>query len=183
MTQATHVALIRGINVGGRNKVPMADLRAALEARGFAGVRTFIQSGNVVLAAPGRSEAEVSDVVVDVLRESFDVDTVVVTVTADTMRAARDRAPRGFGGEPGTYHSDVCFLMPEFTAEDAAPAFGIREGVDTLWKGDGVIYFQRVSAQRTKSKLSAVMSAPVYKSMTIRNWATTCALVAMLDDD
>ena len=54
----SHVALLRGINVGGRNKVPMRDLRAAFESDGFTGVSTYIQSGNVLFDAPADDPVE-----------------------------------------------------------------------------------------------------------------------------
>ncbi|MCA9911371.1 MAG: DUF1697 domain-containing protein, partial [Anaerolineae bacterium] len=61
-------------------------------------------------------------------------------------------------------------------------AFNPREGVDNVWPGEGVIYSQRLSAQRTKSRLNRIMAAPAYKSMTIRNWNTTTKLLDMLTD-
>ncbi|WP_062526370.1 hypothetical protein [Demequina rhizosphaerae] len=67
-------------------------------------------------------------------------------------------------------------------AVEALAAFSMREGVDAGWAGEGVVYFRRLSAQRTKSRMSRVMSKPVYRDMTIRNWATTTRLVAMLDE-
>jgi uncharacterized protein (DUF1697 family) len=54
--------------------------------------------------------------------------------------------------------------------------------VDSVWPGKGVIYHQRLSAQRTKSRLNRVMATPFYKSMTIRNWATTMKLAEMLEE-
>jgi uncharacterized protein (DUF1697 family) len=60
---ATWVCLLRAVNVGGRNKVPMAQLRDVLSADGFADVRTYVQSGNVVLTSPLRSPSKVSDAV------------------------------------------------------------------------------------------------------------------------
>ena len=65
-------------------------------------------------------------------------------------------------------------------AADAMPAFSPREGVDAVWPGDGLIYSQRLSAQRTKSRLSRIMSSPHYKSMTIRSWQTTMALLDLV---
>ena len=76
--------------------------------------------------------------------------------------------PKGFGDEPAKYHSDAIFLMDGKVAE-AMGAFSPREGVDTVWPGKGVIYHQRLSSQRTKSRLNRVMSTPFYKVMTIRN--------------
>ncbi|WP_084104025.1 DUF1697 domain-containing protein [Demequina sp. NBRC 110056] len=182
MAGATHVALIRGINVGGRRPVPMARLREALEERGYAGVRTYIQSGNVLLGAPRRAPATVATAVERALAEEFDVDTVVVALTADALRTAVHDAPEGFGEAPDTFHSDVAFLRPGVSSADALAAFGIREGVDTAWAGEGAVYFQRLSAERTKSRMSKVVGTPMYADMTIRSWTTTLALVAMLDD-
>ena len=62
------------------------------------------------------------------------------------------------------------------SASSAMTAFNPRAGVDRIWPGDGVIYSQRLSAQRTKSRLSTVMSSPLYKSMTIRSWSATVKL-------
>ena len=181
MQSATHVALIRGINVGGKNPVPMAALRDALTAAGFADARTYIQSGNVVLAAPKRSEATVAEAVEAVLEAEFGVATVVVAVAAARMREAVLNASEGFGSEPDTYHYDVAFLRPGTHAADALAAFSLREGVDAAWAGDAAVYFRRLSAERTKSRMSSVMASPVYKHMTIRNWRTTKTLVEMLD--
>ena len=77
------------------------------------------------------------------------------------------------------YHSDAIFLMDMDSAQ-AMPAFDPREGVDKVWPGEGVIYSQRLSAQRTKSRLSKIMGTPAYKSMTIRSWNTTTKLLEIL---
>jgi uncharacterized protein (DUF1697 family) len=185
MNAPTHVVLIRGINVGGKNPVPMGRLREALVGRGYGSVNSYIQSGNVVLAAQGDdaaavTEADVTDDVERLLAEEFGVDTVVVTVSTDTLRRAVAAAPEGFGAEPDQYHYDVAFLRPGLSSADALAACGVREGVDTVWTGDGVVYFRRLSAMRTKSRMSTVMSNPHYKNMTIRNWRTCIALMTML---
>ncbi|WNM23232.1 DUF1697 domain-containing protein [Demequina capsici] len=178
---ATHVVLIRGINVGGSNKVPMAELRSSLQAAGLSQVRTYIQSGNVLVDAGGMPASSVSSLAEHVLLDRFGVETVAVTVSAGMMRRAVSEAPEGFGSEPGVYHCDVAFIRPGIAMADAVAAFSVREGVDTLWQGDAVVYFQRLSAQRTRSRLSRVMSTPMYKHMTIRNWRTTTTVASMLD--
>jgi uncharacterized protein (DUF1697 family) len=60
------------------------------------------------------------------------------------------------------------------------PVFDPRPGVDSVWPGDGVIYSQRLSAERTKSRLNKAISTPAYKSMTIRSWTTTMALLELM---
>ena len=90
-----------------------------------------------------------------------------------------DNKPKGFGEQPQKYHSDALFLM-DIGAAQVMPLFDPREGVDTVWPGKGVIYSQRLSAQRTRSRLNKIMATPAYKSMTIRNWNTTTRLLEML---
>ena len=183
MPAATHVALIRGINVGGKNLVPMATLRTALEGAGFDGVRTYIQSGNVLLSAPKRDESAVAKSVERILEDAFGVTTVVVAISAATLRRSVKDAPKGFGAEPDTYHYDAAFLHPQLKSADALAAFGIRDGVDTAWAGKGIVYFRRLSELRTKSLMSKVVGTEPYRHMTIRNWRTTLRLVEMLDED
>jgi uncharacterized protein (DUF1697 family) len=59
--------------------------------------------------------------------------------------------------------------------------FDPRPGVDRVWPGDGVIYSQRLSAERTKSRLNKAISTPLYKSMTIRSWSTALNLLELMD--
>jgi uncharacterized protein (DUF1697 family) len=59
--------------------------------------------------------------------------------------------------------------------------FDPRPGVDSVWPGEGVIYSQRLSAERTRSRLGKIVGTPAYKSMTIRSWATTMALSELLE--
>lgn len=178
-----YVILLRGTNVGGKNKVPMAPLRTCLEEIGFDDVRTYIASGNVIattklgaLAARERIEAELPT------RFRLDTDLLrVLVLTEAKLRAIVDERPPGFGDEPDTYHSDAIFLM-DITATTAMQVFQPREGVDEVWPGRGVIYSQRLSAQRTKSRLGKIVGTPEYRSMTIRSWNTVTRLVALLDE-
>jgi uncharacterized protein (DUF1697 family) len=177
------VVLLRGINVGGKNPVPMARLREVLGELGYEDVVTYIASGNVILSSdrgPERIKREIEAA----LPKAFTLHTELVAVlvlTAAQIQAVVARRPKGFGDAPGTYHSDAIFLMG-IDAAEAMEAFDPRDGVDRVWPGDGVIYSQRLSAQRTKSRLSRIASSRHYRSMTIRNWATTTKLAELVAD-
>jgi uncharacterized protein (DUF1697 family) len=175
------VALLRGINVGGRNKVAMSDLRAAFEAGGLREVRTYIQSGNVLFGSDAPRETLEHDIE-RLLEDRLDLPLVVVVRSHRQVRNVIDRAPPGFGASPDTYHSDVVFLKAPLTAPQAVRAVDPREGVDRAWPGPGVVYFQRLSARRSQSRMSRITSTPEYRRMTIRNWSTTTKLLALLDD-
>ena len=177
----SYLVLLRGINVGGRNKVPMAELRKLLEGLGFENVSTYIASGNVFLDSD-LSAPKVAETIEAALPKAFNLDADLIKVavlTADELEAVVKNRPQGFGDEPSTYHSDAIFLMG-IDADEAMTVFSPREVVDTVWPGKGVIYSQRLSAERTKSRLGRIAGTPPYTSMTIRSWQTTLALLELM---
>lgn len=176
-----YIVLLRGINVGGKNKVPMAGLKTCLEELGFLNVSTYIASGNVILEST-KSAKEVQVQIEKALPKAFKLDSELIKIlvlTPKQLKAVVDNKPKGFGEQPNAYHSDAIFLM-DITVKQAMSAFSPRDGVDTIWPGKGVIYSQRVSAKRTKSRLNKIMASPLYKSMTIRNWNTTTKLLELV---
>ena len=177
-----YLILLRGINVGGRNPVPMARLRTLLEDLGYQDVSTYIASGNVLLRSD-RTPAAVKAEIEAALPMTFDLHSErldVLVLTGDQLHAVIAEKPKGFGGQPETYSSDAIFLIG-IDAAEAMQVFDPKPGVDTVWAGNGVIYSQRLSAQRTKSRLGKIVGTPAYKSMTIRNWNTTTKLLELLE--
>ena len=177
-----YLVLMRGINVGGRNKVPMAALRELLESLGHTRVSTYIASGNVILSSD-RTAAAIKRELEEALPRKFRLDSELIAVRVLThaeLRAVVERKPKGFGDKPDTYNSDAVFLIG-IDAPTAMKVFDPRRGVDEVWPGVGVIYSQRLTAERTKSRLGKIVGTPAYKSMTIRSWATTLALLERMD--
>ena len=180
MATTRYVALLRGINVGGKRPVPMADLRETFTGAGFGDVATYIQSGNVVFSTdqPAKGlEARIESA----LDERFDGPIPVVVRSLRQVRSVITSAPAGFGQRPDEYHSDVIFLKSPLTPAAAMKVVHLRDGVDQAWAGAGVLYFARLSERRTQSRLSKLMGTPEYRLMTVRNWNTTTRLLAMLD--
>jgi uncharacterized protein (DUF1697 family) len=179
----TYLVLLRGINVGGKNKVPMAALKELLEGMGYSNVSTYIASGNVILSSD-RSAKEIKREIEEALPKAFRLDSDLISVlvlTRAQLRAVVDKKPMGFGEQPELYHSDAIFLIG-IDAADVMDTFDPRPGVDQVWPGKGVIYSQRLSAERTRSRLNKALSTPAYKSMTIRSWTTTQALLERMDE-
>src|SRR5215510_10069115 len=107
------VALLRGINVGGKNKVPMTGLKKCLEELGFSNVSTYIASGNVILESDKRP-AEIKAQIEQALPKSFKLDSELVKVlvlSLSQLQAVIKNKPKGFGEQPQKYHSDAIFLM------------------------------------------------------------------------
>jgi uncharacterized protein (DUF1697 family) len=177
-----YVLLLRGINVGGKNTVSMRALAQGLEDLGYVDVKTYINSGNALVSSE-RSAVEVRTEVEDALPRLFMLDDeqvkVLVLTDADLQAVVRDKPP-GFGEQPDVFHSDAVFLI-DLAAQDALKVFDPRPEVDAVWPGDGVIYSQRLSAQRTKSRLGKIVGTPEYRSMTIRSWKTVLKILDLLE--
>jgi uncharacterized protein (DUF1697 family) len=85
-------------------------------------------------------------------------------------------APPGFGADPGQYRYDVVFIKPPLSARDILPGISLKDGVDEASESNGVLYFSRLIARASQSHLSKIVNIAAYKSLTIRNWNTTCEL-------
>jgi len=177
-----YLALLRGINVGGKNKVPMAELKACFEELGCENVRTYIASGNVIFQST-KDSAQLTEDIQEALPKNVKLDSELIktlVLSHEQLQQVIDQAPTGFGTEPDKYHSDAIFLMG-ISSDEAIEIFNPREGVDKVWQGNLAIYSQRLSAQRTRSRLSQIMSSPLYKQMTIRSWDTTAKLWELMN--
>ena len=177
-----YVALLRGINVGGNNLIPMPALKAAFEAQGFADVVTYIQSGNVVFSAPDKGAALVPRIEAQ-LSSTFDYRASVVVRSRQQLRRVVREAPPAFGAHPGRYRYDVLYLKPPLTAAEALALVPASPGVDRVFAGSGVLYFSRLIEKSAESQLNRVVAMPVYRQMTIRNWNTTTRLLEIMEGE
>ena len=180
MPMPRYVALLRGINVGGKNLIKMTALKACFEANGFEDVATYIQSGNVVFASSETRMPGLTRRIEEMLAETFDYEATVVVRSRTQMRAVVERAPRAFGADPAKYRYDVIFLKEPLTAKVAMTSVPTTPGVDEAHAGTGVLYFSRLTEKATQSRLNRIISSPIYPSVTIRNWNTTTKLESML---
>ena len=168
-----YIALLRGINVGGRNIIKMADLRECLEESGLSDVRTYIQSGNVIFRSDEADRDQVLKQMTAALFDAFDYSNPVNLFPFEDLNRVIAEAPDGYGEDSSKYKYDLLFLMRPLSAPDAIDKVPVRDQVDVAWEGPGVIYYRRSADHLTKSMLNKLPSKPVYQQMTIRNWRTT----------
>ncbi len=181
MAASRYLALLRGINVAGKNKVVMADLRDAFTDAGFKSASTYIASGNVLFRTE-RPATMLEDEIEAALKERFGLPLVVVVRTHRQLRAVVNQAPVDFVALHRTHHRDAVFLKSPLTPAKAMGVVQLREGVDKAWAGTGVVYFARLSAERQRSLMSKIVGTSEYQlmTMTIRSWSTTTKLLALL---
>ena len=177
---SSYVALLRGINVGGRNPIRMPELVAAFSDAGFADVSTHLQSGNVLFSADRKKSPALEAEVEAMLERRFGMPLLVVIRSRDELAQTIDAAPADHGS--ANLRSDVFFLKHPLTAEDVlAEMPELREGVDSVAPGPGAIYFSRVAAKATKTRIQVFMGMPVFQQITVRTWRTCTQLLEKLD--
>lgn len=181
MEKFRYVALLRGINVGGNNIIKMTDLKACFEEMGFQNVSTYIQSGNVLFSSDKTDNEVLSEKIEQALSSTFNYKSKVVLIPKTNLAKVVNEAPPGFGTEPDQYRYDVLFLKPPLTPSVALEKLSLREGVDQVWTGEGVLYFSRLIAKAGQSYLNKLVGLSVYKQMTVRNWNTTGKLLELTD--
>ena len=183
----SYLILLRGVNVGGKNKVPMADLKQALMQDGvLSDVSTYIQSGNIILKSTLKPK-QLSDKVEAILAENFTLDSAHVKALAiahDHLSWLVRDAPADFGANYEEYRYDAIFAM-DITVKDLMEQLVVRDGIDRAWAGKLAVYFRRPSLKSknaTKSYLGKISQKPAYESLTIRSWQTVTKLLDLMED-
>lgn len=175
-----YAVLLRGINVGGKNIIKMTELTACLDAAGLDNVATYIQSGNVLFEST-QIKTAIEQTIKNALAKTFTYQAPFVVLSLQELRAVVKEAPKGFGSDPAAYRYDCIFLKAPLTAAEALQNTPIKEGVDEVAAGPDVLYFSRLAAKATSSRISRIVSMPMYQNMTIRNWNTTTKLLALME--
>jgi uncharacterized protein (DUF1697 family) len=186
--------LLRGINVGGRNKVPMADLRQVVSSLGHTGVTTYIQSGNVLFTSAGTGTGEMAGALESAITEAFGIWSSVVVLSRDELASVLGKNPYPDEANPKLVH--VVFLGTEppadlldriNAAQSAAAAKGSRDTVtaigptlfvhtpDGFGSSDLAQSLFRIIGTPSKQKRPAMPA-------TARNWATATKLLALCDE-
>jgi len=176
-----YLVLLRGINVGGKNIIKMVDLKASFEAMGFTNVRTYIQSGNVLVESAEKDKDQLTAKIESELSRRFNFQARVVVVSQKELAAIIKSAPEGFGQDDENFRYDVIFLKEPLTPKEAMKSVSVREGVDTAHAGKQALYFSRLISRASQSHLTKIIGLPVYQNMTIRNWNTTTKLLALME--
>lgn len=179
MALCRHVALLRGINVGGNKLIRMADLRAVFQALGFSSVETYIQSGNVVFTTKAARKATLTESIERALEAQFGHEARIVLVTSQELKQVVDEAPAEFGQRPDEFRYDVVFVREPSKPGEVLRQLTPRPGIDAAQAGELALYFRRLSSRASQSRLTKLNRLAVYQNVTVRNWNTTVRLLAM----
>lgn len=173
------VALLRGINVGGKNKVDMATLRTVFERAGAEDVSTYINSGNVIFSHT-IAHSRLNGVLEAAIEEQFGLRLKVVLRDAGSIRDLVAAIPDTWTNDR-TMRTDVMFLLESVDDPDVIDLLPIREQIDEAFYVPGAVVWRVDADNRTKSGKARLVGTDLYRAMTVRNCNTVRKLGTLLD--
>ena len=187
---ASHVALLRGINVGGRNKVPMAELREVVTSLGHTEVSTYIQSGNVLFSTGDTDTAKLASALEAAIADQFGITCAVVVLAGDEL--ARILGANPYPDEPNPKLVHVAFLGAEPSqdllarlraAESAAAAKGSRDTITAIGKALYVHTPDGFGNSELAQVLFRIIGTGKHDlAVTARNWSTATTLLSLCEE-
>jgi uncharacterized protein (DUF1697 family) len=172
-----YVVLLRGINVGGHNKLPMADLRTLLTSNGYTSVSTYIQSGNILLSSD-KNSASINEHIEGLIREEFNYNIPVITISVDELQKCFKENPYLKKDE------DIKFLHVTFLND--APKISTIENLNiNTYKDDEFLVKDKFVYLHTPNGFAKTkFSNPQFEKQlntkaTTRNWRTVTKLIEL----
>jgi uncharacterized protein (DUF1697 family) len=177
---ARHIVLLRGINIGPRNRIAMGELRDALEEAGFKDVKTYLQSGNVVLESTAKPES-VGRKVERLIKKRFGLEIAVVVRSRAQLAAVVKRNPLGkVATEPKRYQ--VTFLSKKLSARVVRELEAAAADSEQFVVAGREVYAWHPKTIARSKLWTTLAGKKLGVTATSRNWATVEALLALADE-
>lgn len=184
MHKQRYVALLRGVNVGGKNRVPKAEFRAVLESLGFSDVVIYINSGNAVFSSDTPPDTTVVQAALEA-HFGFPIPTLVIPGEKFARIAAA--IPPDWTNDPpksdkSGQKSDVLFLFDDVNSPDILKKIGYKPEIETMLYVDGAVLANISRANQSRGSLLKLMGTKLYSQITVRNITTTKKLADILQN-
>jgi uncharacterized protein (DUF1697 family) len=174
-----YVALLRGINVGGKTLIKMADLRTCAEELGLDGVATFIASGNLLFESPERSAAKLEARVERAIEERFELPVKVVVLNRAAYARIVKAIPKAWLGDQ-TLRANVAFARRGTNTKEVVRKLQPDPAVEEVKAVDGAILWATKRDAVNRSVMRKLIGGAAYKELTVRNLNTTLKLQELL---
>lgn len=178
-----YIAFLRGINVGGKNKVSMPILKAAFVAIGFSDVATYINSGNVVFSSSSQDKKELIQLCEAVILDKFMLEIPVTVVSATELLSMVEHAPEWWNIEKDTIHYAI-FVISPMTVEEVFSIVGeIKPEYERIASHGDVIFWSAPRKTFQKARWSKIAGSSANNHVTIRNANTVNKLLSMVNKE
>lgn len=173
------IALLRGINVGGKNRVAMPELRACFESAGFTNVSTYINSGNVIFESTEKSTAKLVAMCEAAIEKQFGFHIICSVIAAHELRDALEHAPAWWDNGEGK-HNAIFVIAPKTADEIMAEVGEAKPEYEKVAAYEPIIFWSAPLETFSRTRYSKIVGTKAYNYITIRNANTTKALQNLL---
>jgi len=174
-----YIALLRGINVGGKNKVSMPDLKNCFEEAGFQNPRTYINSGNVIFESEQQSTVDLANYCQKIVERKFNLPIGVAVIDVHTLKESLDHVPDWWGKDPNFKHNAIFVIQPATAEEIVAEVGNIKPEYEKLFVYKDIIFWSAFLKAFSRTRWSRIVGTNAYQSITIRNANTTKKLLEL----
>ncbi len=176
-----YVALLRGINVGGKNKISMPELKKAFEDFGYKDVVTYINSGNIIFSTSDKDEAVIKRDCEAIIADRFNLNIIITVVSAKDLASALENAPEWWDKDPESKNNAI-FVIPPHTVEKVIEQVGMaKPEYEQIAYYGNVIFWTAPIKTFSKTRWAKIVGKSVYDYVTIRNSNTTKKLLELLN--
>lgn len=176
-----YIALLRSVNISGKNKVPMAELKKGFEALGFIEVRTWLNSGNVIFSGEETDAAALTGRIERMIQRQFSLDIPVFVMTQKELADILRHAPDWWGTEDREIYDNLIFILPPAAFKDVYHEIGEpKEGLEQIQEYKAAVFwsFSRKDYQKT-NWWPKTASANIGPNLTIRTANTVRKIAGM----
>lgn len=176
-----YVALLRGINISGKNKIPMAELKKGFERLGFEKVKTYLNSGNVIFSSDESDVEKITEQIGVVIKSQFGFDIPVYVISKEKLEDILHNAPDWWGNDNKEIYDNLIFIMPPVTFSDVYNEVGEpKEELEKIKDYKETVFwsFSRKDYHKT-NWWSKTASANISAKLTIRTANTVRKIVSM----
>ena len=163
------IALLRGVNVGGKNTISMKALKELFEKNGFHEVLTYINSGNVIFSCEKTDLEALKALLEALILESFGLDIALMLISAEELRQALKNAPPWWGTDEASKHNAIFVIPPSSVDEVLAEVGAIKSEYEKVDFYGRVIFWSAPLKTFSKTRWSKIVGTSVYSRVTIRN--------------
>ena len=174
-----HVALLRGVNVGGNNKIPMQLLKTAFEGAGFSQVSTYITSGNIMFSTEEKDIVALQQKCRNAIMDMFRLDIAVAVISANDLQQALARAPVWWDHDCESKHNAIFVIAPANCDFIMASVGESKPEYEQVAHYGQVIFWSAPLKTFSRTRWSKIVSTSAYNNITIRN-ANTAKKLAQL---
>ena len=176
-----YVALLRGINISGKNKVPMAELKKEFEKLQFGGVKTYLNSGNVLFSSEKGDTEGVTKQIEIMIKKQFELEIPVFIISQEELKDILNNAPNWWGDNNKEIYDNLIFMFPDLSYDEFYDEVGNpKEEYEKVYHYKNAIFwsFSRKDYKKT-NWWSKTASSNVSDKITIRTANTVRKIVGM----